>query len=105
MPEYFLPFDFGSALDSAETIEIFLRDVFECENAGALSDALAIVARAEGLSALAKKIGIPSEEIATAFNAQNNLASNGVLTILAKIGLPTEVIERVNQVSPRSGWA
>jgi probable addiction module antidote protein len=52
------PFDASEYLDSPEAIAAYLSEAFETNDPGFVTDAIGIVARARGMSALAKDTGL-----------------------------------------------
>ncbi|MDB5470423.1 MAG: hypothetical protein JWR84_1983 [Caulobacter sp.] len=54
MPTQTRPFDSALVLDTPEAIEEYLTDAFESDDGAVIAQALGVVARAKGMSALAE---------------------------------------------------
>jgi len=87
MVEKFTPYDPAPALDSSESIEAFLVDAFETEDAAHIAIALGDVARAEGIAALAEQTELPPEELRRSLNEVGNPTLSTTLAILRVSGL------------------
>lgn len=57
------PYDPSEALDSAEAIAVFLKDALATGDVSFMAKALAVVARAKGMMEIARKTGIPREQL------------------------------------------
>lgn len=56
-------FDFAKYLDSEEAISIYLTDILEANNSALLAAALGDIARARGMSEIAKASGLTREAL------------------------------------------
>ena len=52
------PFDAAEYLDTPEAVRAYLADAFASGDAGEIADALGVVARARGMTELAKESGL-----------------------------------------------
>jgi DNA-binding phage protein len=55
------PFDAADYLESAVAVEAFLIDAFESEDPAVIADAIGIVARSRGMTALGPRLGLSPE--------------------------------------------
>ena len=56
MTEHLYDYDPAAALDSDETITVFMADAFETGDAGYIARALGVVARAKGMSHISREV-------------------------------------------------
>jgi probable addiction module antidote protein len=74
------------ALDTLEAIAAYLADAFECGDAESLAEALANVARADGLAHLAAAAGLPRAQLAEALET-GEMSLDTTLAIMKVIDL------------------
>src|SRR5258707_11868747 len=58
MSEKLIPYDAAEALGTADAIDEFMKDAFESGDAGYIAHAIGIVARAKGMTEVAKETGM-----------------------------------------------
>ena len=63
MPEKFYDFDPAELLDTDEAIEAFLTEAMETGDAKFIASALGTVARAKGMSNIARQTGLAREHL------------------------------------------
>ena len=80
-------FDAAEYLNCAEEIGAYLEEVFESNDPPFITHALGVVARAKGMSDLAKKTGLTRESLYKALSAEGNPEFATVLKVLAALGL------------------
>ena len=81
------PFDPAELLDSAEAISAYLEEVFASEDPAFITHALGVVARAKGMTEVAKKTGLTRESLYKALSAEGNPEFATVLKVLAALDL------------------
>ncbi len=81
------PFDPAEYLDTADGIEAFLADAFAHGDAAEIADALGVVARARGMSELARETGLSRASLYRALSAEGRPELPTVLKVMAALGL------------------
>jgi len=80
-------FDTTEYLDSDEAISIFLADAFETQNPGYIAHAIGVVAKAKGMTEIAKKSGISRELLYRSFGENGNPTLQALLPVLSVLGI------------------
>jgi probable addiction module antidote protein len=80
-------FDAAEYLDSAEAIAAYLEDVFQDEDPAEISKALGNVARAKGMTEVARKSGLSRESLYKALSKDGNPEFATVLKVLRALDL------------------
>ena len=81
------PFDPAEYLDDSESIAAYLTDALESEDPAFVADALGVVARARGLSEVARKAGVSRESLYRALSSDGNPEFATVLRVLQALDL------------------
>lgn len=81
------PFDPAEYLDDSESIAAYLTDALESEDPAFVADALGVVARARGMSEVARKAGVSRESLYRALSADGNPEFATVLRVLQALDL------------------
>ncbi len=81
------PFDAADYLDSPEVIAEFLSDAFESGHAGVISSALGAVARAKGMTELAREVGLSRQSLYRSLSGDGHPEFATVLKVLAAVGV------------------
>lgn len=92
--KYLKEFDVAGVLKTPEDIRIFLEDAFEANDAGYIAHALGVVARAEGMSKIAKQTGLSREQLSDSLNKAGNLQLKTFLSVMNTLGLKLTATER-----------
>ena len=87
MAEQLLSYDTAEYLESDEAIEVFMADAFESGDTGYIAHALGVVARAKGMSQIAKDTGLSREQLYRSFSAQGNPTLKTTLAVMQALGL------------------
>lgn len=87
MPLETRPFDPAAYLDSPEAIAAYLEGAFADGDPAEITDALGVVARARGMSALAEETGLPRQSLYRALSSEGNPEFRTVLRVLQALGL------------------
>ncbi|WP_422411517.1 MULTISPECIES: addiction module antidote protein [unclassified Endozoicomonas] len=87
MTEPVYSYDPAAALVSPEAIELFIADAFETGDASYIAKALGVVARAEGMSNVAKKTGLSREQLYRSFSEDGNPTLKTILSVMQALGL------------------
>ena len=83
----FTKFDAADYLDSDETIAAYISAVLEENNPEAFLDALKTVARAKGMTELAKESGLSREQLYRSFSDKGNPTLKTMLAVMRAVGL------------------
>lgn len=81
------PFDPAAYLDSAEAMLVYLEGAFADGDAGEISDALGVVARARGMSRVAEETGLTRQALYKALSSDGNPEFATVLKVVRALGL------------------
>ncbi|MGO0305652.1 addiction module antidote protein [Endozoicomonas acroporae] len=87
MTEPLYDYDPAAALDSPEAVEVFIADAFETGDASYIAKALGVVARAEGMSNIARQTGLSREQLYRSFSDDGNPTLKTVLSVMQALGL------------------
>ena len=85
------PFDPAKYLDNDEAIAEYLTDALETGDPAFVSDALGVVARARGMSDVARTAGMSRESLYRALSADGNPKFETVLRVMHALGLKFSV--------------
>lgn len=80
-------FDAAEYLDTDEAISIFLADALETQNPSYIAHALCTVAKAIGMTEIAKESGISRELLCRSIGENANPTLETLLPILATLGV------------------
>jgi probable addiction module antidote protein len=86
------PFDPAEYLDDSESIAAYLTDALESGDPAFIADALGVVARARGMSEVAREAGVSRESLYRALSADGNPEFATVLRVLQALGLQLAAI-------------
>src|SRR5579871_4623390 len=93
------PFDAASYLDGREAIAAYLSEAFETHDAGFVTEALGTVARARGMSAIAKETGLSRENLYKALTADGRPEFGTVMKVLDSLGLQLHAAPKAAKVA------
>ncbi|KHL70967.1 hypothetical protein SF06_03770 [Pseudomonas flexibilis] len=91
MTEQLYAYDPAEALDSPEAIAIFVADAMETGDAAYIAKALGIVAKARGMSELAKETGLAREQLYKSLSEGGNPTLKTFLAVVRALGLEPTV--------------
>jgi len=81
------PFDPAEYLDDSDAIATYMSEALESEDPAFVADALGVVARARGMSEVARKAGMSRESLYRALSTDGNPEFATVLRVLQALGL------------------
>jgi probable addiction module antidote protein len=81
------PFDPAEYLDDSESIAAYLTDALESNDPAFVADALGVLARARGMSEVAREAGVSRESLYRALSADGNPEFATVLKVMRALGL------------------
>lgn len=91
MPIETYPFDAAQYLGSAEAQAELLRDALETGDAGYIAHAIGVVARAQGMSKIAKDAGLSREALYKALSPNGNPTLSTLLSVMKALNVKLEV--------------
>lgn len=80
-------FDPAECLDSDEAIAIFMEEAFKTEDAGYIAHALGVVARAKGMTQIAKDTGLSREQLYRSFSKDGNPTLKTTIAVMKALGI------------------
>ena len=86
MTEKLTAFDPADLLKSYEAIETFLTDALETGDAGHIASALGVVARAKGMTKIARETGLAREQLYKSLSQTGNPTLETTLAVMKAIG-------------------
>ena len=87
MGEKLTTFDPAELLNSDESVATFMADAFATADAGYIAHALGVVARARGMSEIAKETGLSREQLYRSFSDQGNPTLKTTLAVMKVLGI------------------
>jgi probable addiction module antidote protein len=91
MPLKTIPFDAAEHLDTPDAQAFFLNDALETGDAAHIARALGTVARARGMTAVARDAGLGRESLYKALGENGNPEFATVLRVIGALGLRISV--------------
>lgn len=86
-PETYAPLDIANYLDSDETIIAYLAALLDESNPGAFAAGLGDVARAKGMSHIAREAGLSRESLYKALSGKRNPELGTVMSVMRALRL------------------
>ena len=86
MAEKIYDLDLANMLKTDEAMEIFLTDAFETGDARHIASALGVVARAKGMTTIARKTGLAREQLYKTLSEAGNPTLETTLAVMKAIG-------------------
>lgn len=87
MAEKLTTFDPAELLTSNEAVAAFMADAFESGDAGYIAHALGVVARARGMTEIAKETGLSREQLYRSFSEHGNPTLKTTLSVMKALGV------------------
>ena len=84
-------FDAADHLDDADAIAIYLEDAFATDDPAYITHALGTVARAKGMTDIARKTGLSRESLYKALSAEGNPELATILKVMSALDLKVGV--------------
>ena len=81
------PFDPAAYLDDAESLAAYMSEALATEDPAFIADALGVVARARGMSEIARESGLSRESLYRALSPEGNPEFNTILRVMRSLGL------------------
>ena len=86
MGEKLTTYDPAVDLQSDEAIAVFMEQAFKTEDAGYIAHALGVVARAKGMTKIARETGLAREQLYKSLSEDGNPTLETTLAVLKAIG-------------------
>jgi len=86
-------FDSAEYLDSDEAISAYLEEALETDDPAFITRALGTVARARGMSQIAKETGLSRESLYKALSAEGNPEFSTIIRVMQALGLRFSVTD------------
>ena len=80
-------YDPAEDLLSDEAIATFMEEAFKTEDAGYIAHALGVVARAKGMTEIAKETGLSREQLYRSFSASGNPTLKTTIAVMKALGI------------------
>jgi probable addiction module antidote protein len=87
MTDKVFDYDPAAALESEEAIAVFLADALETGDCAYIAKAMGVVARAKGMSELARETGLSREQLYRSFSEQGNPTLKTMLAVMRALGI------------------
>ncbi len=81
------PFDPAKYLDTSEGIAAYMSDALETGDPAFVADALGVIARARGMTEVAREAGVSRESLYRALSADGNPEFGTVMRVARALGL------------------
>jgi len=98
-------YDPAAALESEEAIAVFLADALETGDSVYVARALGVVARAKGMTELARETGLSREQLYRSFSEQGNPTLKTLLTVTRALGVDLTTRPQGVRVEDKGGEA
>jgi len=86
MVEKLIPYDPAEDLTTDEAIEVFLANAFETGEARYIARALGVVARAKGITKIARDTGLAREQLYRSLSENGNPTLETTMAVMNAIG-------------------
>ena len=87
MTEPLFDYDPASALSDPQAIAVFVADAFETGDAAYIAKAMGVVARAKGMTELARESGLSREQLYRSFSEKGNPTLKTMLAVMRALGV------------------
>ncbi|WP_369987540.1 addiction module antidote protein [Pseudomonas xanthosomatis] len=87
MTESFFEFDAAEYLTTPEAIAEFMTDALQTGDASYVAKAVGVVARARGMSELARETGLSREQLYRSFSEQGNPTLKSFMAVMKALGI------------------
>jgi probable addiction module antidote protein len=87
MKEPLYNYDPAAALDSPEAIAVFMADALETGDTAYIAKALGVVARAKGMTEIARETGLSREQLYRSFSERGNPTLKTMIAVMRAVGV------------------
>jgi probable addiction module antidote protein len=85
------PYDSAEYLNSAKAINAYMEEALETDDPAFIAKALGTIARARGMSQIAKKAGLSRESLYKALSTEGNPEFGTIIRVMHALGLKFSV--------------
>lgn len=82
-----MPYDSGEYVNSIEAINAYMEEALETDDPAFIASAIGTIARARGMSQIAKKAGLSRESLYKALSAEGNPEFSTIIRVMHALGL------------------
>ena len=87
MTEKILPYDPAEDLLNEEAVETFMNEALKTEDAAYVAHALGVVARAKGMTNIAREAGLSREQLYRSLGPKGNPTLKTTIAVMKALGL------------------
>ncbi len=87
MVEKLTPFDPAEGLTSPDAIAGFMEEAFKTEDGAYIAHAVGVVARAKGMTQIARETGLSREQLYRSFSANGNPTLKTTIAVMRALGI------------------
>jgi probable addiction module antidote protein len=91
MKERTFAYDPADSLTTPEAVTYFVNDALETADAGYISHAIGVAARAKGMTKLANETGLAREALYRSFSEEGNPSLKSTLAVLKSLGFQLSI--------------
>jgi probable addiction module antidote protein len=102
MPLQTRPYDSARYLDDEDAIEAYLADAFEEGDPRGIAHALGVIARARGMTRLARDTGIARESLCRALSGEGNPEFATIMKVMGALGLKITAAVKSPEPAPKT---
>src|SRR5271168_4066575 len=88
-----LPYDSAEYLDTTEAINAYMEEALETDDPAFIAKALGTIARARGMSQIAKKAGLSRESLYKALSTEGNPEFGTIIRVMHALGLKFSITD------------
>ncbi len=86
------PYDSAEFLDSKKAIHAYMEEALETDDPAFIAKALGTIARARGMSQIAKKAGLSRESLYKALSTEGNPEFGTIIRVMQALGLKFSIM-------------
>ncbi|MGL4199239.1 MAG: addiction module antidote protein [Allorhizobium sp.] len=87
MTEILTDYDPAEDLDTPEAITVFVNEALKTDDAAYIAHALGVVARAKGMSEIAREAGLSREQLYRTLSSEGNPTLKTTLAVMKALGI------------------
>lgn len=87
MDEKLTTYDPAADLGSDEAVAVFMEEAFKTQDASYIAHALGVVARAKGMTQIARETGLSREQLYRSFSETGNPTLKTTLAVMKALGI------------------
>jgi probable addiction module antidote protein len=87
MTEILTDYDPAEDLDTPEAITVFVNEALKTDDAAYIAHALGVVARAKGMSGIAREAGLSREQLYRTLSSEGNPTLKTTLAVMKALGI------------------